>query len=184
MRSGDTNTEWFSSFTVGAVICLAYVLLYQVNLKLMGNEAFGGVASLIFLPAFIRLLGFLIIGPWTIIPLFLAAYVCVDLGLDWQDQALVSLALASGSPLALIFACKALRISPALDNLNGKRLLALSSVSAIASAAFYHFALKVIDVSPTSNLVLAATIAGDVLGTWLIFYFISAIMAFVGKLIK
>jgi hypothetical protein len=57
-----------ASFLHDALISVAlsvlYIALYYLSDWLVGNEAVGGVASIFFLPAFVRLLGFLLVGYW------------------------------------------------------------------------------------------------------------------------
>lgn len=184
MNEEGAETDWLSSVSIALGIWFGYVLLYQLNSILMGTEAFGGIASLIFLPAFVRLLGFLFLGLWAIVPLFFAALICVDLGLNFFEQFFVSLALSCGAPLALRVICSIIKISPMLDDLNARKLILLSSASAFGSAAAYHLALLSIGNVSTSNLILIATVIGDALGTWTIIYALKLILNLGGILLS
>lgn len=170
--------------TTSSVICALYVLLYQANVLIIGDKAFGGIAALVFLPAFTRLLGFLLIRYWTVPPLFLAAWLCVDLGLDPRSQVVVSLALAVGAPIAIDQMCRAIQLEPSLDNLTGRKLLALSAASAVGSGLAYHLALLLVGVEFTVDRTLMATIAGDALGTWVIVYLLKLSLTVAGRLMQ
>lgn len=165
MESGRSSTRHFHTATYAFGIFVSYVLLYRLNDFLIGNTVFGGVASILFLPAFVRLLGFLLIGPWTIIPLFFAALICVDLGFDFGEQIVVAMALACGSQIALIFANRASGLNPTLDNLTVGRLLLLSFASAVGSSAAYNGALILAGHSGATVSTMFIALAGDALGT-------------------
>lgn len=184
MNEEGAETDWLSSVSIALGIWFGYVLLYQLNSILMGTEAFGGIASLIFLPAFVRLLGFLFLGLWAIVPLFFAALICVDLGLGFYEQIFVSLALSCGSIFALLGASRLIKVSPKLDNLNGSSLLILSLASALANAIAYHIALFSISNRALSELTLTATVIGDTLGTWIIIYGLKSILTLGGIIIS
>ena len=157
------------------------MLLYRANVLIMGKDNFGGVASLIFLPAFTRLLGFLLIRHWTIPALFAAAWFCVDLGLDPKSQFIVALSLAVGSPIAIGEVSRAIGLSPSLANLNGKKLLLLSAASALGSGAAYHIGLSVVGAETSVDGSFMATVVGDALGTWAIIYSLKAVLTLVGR---
>jgi len=164
-------------------IFAGYVLLYRLNDILVGNTAFGGVASILFLPAFMRLLGFLIIGPLTFLPLFFAALICVDLGLGAVEQIIVALALASGSQIALVFANRTSGLQPSLVNLTAGRLLLLSFASAVGSSAAYNGALILVGYANASVYTTAIALVGDALGTWAAIYALKTLLTIVGRLI-
>lgn len=163
-------------------IFAGYVLLYRLNDILVGNTAFGGVASILFLPAFMRLLGFLIIGPLTIIPLFFAALICVDLGLGVFEQIIVASALASGSQIALVFANRGSGLHPSLVNLTAGRLLLLFFASAVGSSAAYNGALLLVGYQGASVYTTVVALAGDALGTWAVIYALKTLLTVVGRL--
>lgn len=166
---------------ISLTVCVLYVLLYRANVLLVGSESFGGIAALIFLPAFIRLLGFLLIRFWTVPPLFVAAWFCIDLGLDPASQFVVALALAVGAPVAIDQMCRAIELQPSLGNLSGRKLLALSAASAVGSSLAYHLALVLVGVEFDLDRTLLATIVGDALGTWAIIYVLKFAMTVAGR---
>lgn len=164
-------------------IFAGYVILYRLNDALIGSTHFGGVASLIFLPAFVRLLGFLLIGPWTIFPLFFAALICVDLGLGIGQQVIVAMALSCGAPIALAFACKMTELNPTLSNLTVGRMFVLSLASAVGSSAAYNISLIIVGNENASPSTTLAALAGDTLGTWAVIYTLKLILTAVGRLL-
>lgn len=168
---------------IGFAVCLGYILLYELNELLMGSTAFGGIASLIFLPAFVRLLGFLFLGLRTVMPLFVAAMFCVDLDLSLGNQILVASALAIGSPVALLAANQIAGLRPDLDNLTAGRLLSLSAASSIGSATAYHIALMVIGSEGVSTVTVIVAVLGDAIGTWAIIYALKLLLTLTGRLL-
>lgn len=90
------STQHNAIFSV--IFTFLYVALYYLSDWMVGNQALGGIASLIFLPAFIRLLGFLVIDYWIIPALFVAGLFCVDLGLGLSGKVVVSAFLSVGGP--------------------------------------------------------------------------------------
>jgi len=164
-------------------IFAGYVLLYRLNAVLVGNTAFGGVASILFLPAFMRLLGFLIIGPLTVIPLFFAALICVDLGLGVIEQIIVAIALASGSQIALVFANRGSGLHPSLVNLTAGRLLLLSFASAIGSSVAYNGALTLVGYEAASVFTTVVALVGDALGTWAAIYALKMFLTILGLML-
>lgn len=181
MESGRSSSRHFHTVTYAFGIFVGYVLLYRLNDFLIGNTVFGGVASILFLPAFVRLLGFLFIGLWTIIPLFFAALICVDLGFDFGEQITVAMALACGSQIALVFANRVSGLNPTLDNLTVGRLLLLSFASAVGSSAAYNGALILVGHSGGSVSTMFIALAGDAFGTWTVIYFLKMLLTFVGR---
>ncbi len=177
------GVPWRKIATTSAAICVLYILLYQANVLIVGSAAFGGITALVFLPAFTRLLGFLLLRFWTVPPLFIAAWFCVDLGLDPGSQFVVALALAVGAPIAIDQMCRAIRLEPSLGNLSGQKLLALSAASALGSGLTYHLALLSVGVELALNRTLIATIVGDAVGTWAIIYILKFSLMAAGRLL-
>lgn len=175
--SQRTNARaWHTTAITAAVICCLYIILYKVNVLIMGSDDFGGIASLVFLPAFIRLLGFLLIGYWTIPALFVAAWFCVDLGLDPISQFIVALSLSIGSSIATGEVSRAIDLNLTLANLTGAKLLILSLASATGNAAAYYFGLSLVGAEANSSSTFYATILGDTLGTWIMIYGLKGVL--------
>lgn len=165
-------------------LMVGYIALYELNLLLVGSEAFGGLAALIFLPAFTRLLGFLLIGLWSIPALFGAALFCVDLGLAPSQQVVVSAGLACGAPLALWAIAPFMGVQPHLDNLSAPKLVQLSFVAATGSAIGYNLGLILVGEYQGSYEVFFAIILGDAVGTWTIVYTLKTVLTFAGRCFK
>lgn len=179
----DSDTADFRSTALTATLLAAgYVGLYQLNVFIMGETAFGGLASLVFLPAFVRLLAVLLIGWWAIPTLFVAAWFCVDLSLSPGSQFIVAGALALGAPLAIQSTRKHAGLHPTLSNLTWRRLLLLSFASAFGNGAAYHLGLLFVGGAPGLVSSFPATILGDTVGTWAVIYAIKFILNLVGKI--
>lgn len=149
----------------------------------MGTEAFGGIAVLLFLPAFVRLLGFLLIGLWSIPALFLAALICVDLSLSVTSQIIVSLFLAVGAPLGLLVSSRLIGVTPTLNNLNSTRLLVLSVAAALGSGTAYHTGLTIVGAETHSAGSFFTAAFGDAAGTWVVIYAIKILLMLVSKVV-
>lgn len=158
---------WFEpAFAAGMAI--AYILLYHLGDILADNEVVGGTASLVFLPAFVRLMGYLVIGWWIAPALFVAGLFCVDLGLEPRDTAIVAAFLAIGAPAAMSLAARSMNLAPNLAGLEARQLLGLSLASASGNALAYNLAVAIVRNDNFSPLTAAATFMGDVVGAWLI----------------
>lgn len=165
------------------LVALSYVALYQLNSVLMGTQAFNGVASLLFLPAFVRFLGFLLIGFWSVPGLFIAALLCVDLSLSPISQVIVSLLLALGAPTALWIASKTIAVRPTLDNLTSIRLLILSVAAALGSGAAYHIGLTFVGAQTHSLETFCTAAFGDAAGTWAVIYLLKLLLTLASRLL-
>lgn len=152
------------------MLTLAYISLYELNALVMGTEAFNGVAAWVFLPAFVRLLGFLLVGFWSIPALFVAALFCVDLSLSPTSQVVVSIFLAVGAPIALGIASKVIGVEASLANLTGSRIFILSVAAALGSGAFYHIGLSIVGAQTHSMASFFTSALGDAAGTWVVIY--------------
>lgn len=153
-----------------ALLALCYISLYRLNAMFIGTDAFNGVAAWLFLPAFVRLLGFLLVGFWSIPALFVAALICVDLSLGPAAQIIVCVFLAAGAPIALWAACNLVGVQPSLKNLSGSQLLILSVAAALGSGASYHIGLTLVGADVHSAASFFTSAFGDAVGTWVVIY--------------
>lgn len=157
----------------GAALVFLYVALYDLSDWIVGTEGFRDTAGIIFLPAFIRLLGFLLIGFWVIPALFVAGLFCVDLGLGLGGKVVVSAFIAVGGPLGAFIAAKLSGLQPSLSNLTPMRLLLLSAFCSAGNAVFYHPGLHYAGIGWHSDFSMHLIVfAGDMIGTWVTIYFI------------
>lgn len=151
-------------------LAVLYIALYQASEVLVSQETIGGVASLVFLPAVVRLLGFLLVDFWIIPALFLAALACVDLHLGWPDRIVVSAFLALGGPLGTAAVAALSGLKPGLSNLSPRHLLILSIGCSLGNTAAYNLSLELVGMENLGAHVQMATFVGDTLGTWLAIY--------------
>lgn len=149
-----------------AFITLLYISLYYLTGALVTNEVPIAIASLLFLPAFARLLGFLVIGFWSIPALFVAGLFCVDLGLNLTEQVVVSGFIATGAPLGIWLAAYLMRLEPALSNLTPSRLLWLSLASSLGNTIFYNTGIALVGVDDFNFELSTIIFIGDAVGTW------------------
>ncbi len=167
--------KWIDNL-FGLCFGVLYVALFYISDFLFGgSENFYGIASFVFLPAFIRLIGFLIIG-YRIIPfLFVSALFCIDLGLGFSDKVILAAFLAAGGPLGAALVAGLLRIATDLRGVSPKDLFFLSLGCAFGNALFYHLGLTAINFEGHSLSSHIAVFIGDLIGTWLLIYIIKII---------
>ena len=169
---------------LAAVLCLVYIGLYYLTEAAMGNEVVGGVASLFFPAAFVRLFGFLVVGFWIVPALLLAAMACIDLGLPLESRMVVAAFLAVGGPLGTWVTAQLCRLDLNLANLTPQRLLVLSIGCSLGNAVFYHLGLVSVGFPDHGVTTHLATFVGDTFGTWAIIYLIKTGLTLYGRSIR
>ena len=160
---------------------ILYIALFKLTVLIGVQGYFGGSASPIFLPAFVRLLAFLVLDYWAIPSLFVAGLFCVDLGLGMEGRAVVSAFLAIGGPLGTSIASHAIGVRPNLANLTPVKLLSLSLACALGNAIFYNIGLAIAGIEMHFAARFFVIFAGDVLGTWVMIYAIKLAMARISR---
>lgn len=167
-----------------AALSLLYIALYRLSGTLAGNEAIGFAVSILFLPAFVRLLGYLLFEFWSVPALFVAALVCVDLDLAWPERTLVAGCLALGGPLGAYLAGRLSGLEPGLNNLSSLRLLVISLGCSAGNALFYAGALMAVGHPGSGYQQVFFILIGDTLGTWTIIYLIKAGLTISGRALQ
>lgn len=150
------------------------VLLYSILWVAVqyGAEFFRvqGFASLPFLPAAIRVLGFVLLGLW-VIPYLWAAFAILSLAglmvypeVGLWDQLALGLFVASGGPATMALIFRLSKVSIELIDLTLMRLFSLSVACAVGNAFFYSVALaNFAEASPSIELTMGIFF-GDILG--------------------
>lgn len=165
-----------------AALCGLYIVLYHLSGALADNHEIGFAVSIFFLPAFVRVLGYLLFGFWSVPALFVAALACIDLGLAWSDQLLMAGCLAIGGPLGAHVAGRLSGLERSLDNLSPLRLLLVSLGCAAGNALFYTAALAVTGHPGSGMEQVGFILIGDTLGTWTIIYLLKGSLTIWGRL--
>lgn len=168
-------------FAQCAGLWLLYIALWHLSDVFASVQGVDGVASVFFLPAFIRLLGFLIVGYWVIPTLFLASvFLSVTGGYDLGPGLVPELIIASftsvGGPFGVFLASRMANLKPSLSNLTPLRLLGLSIGCAAGNAIFHYFAWVVIGDNTFLPLRYFSIFFGDFVGTWAIIYLIKTLL--------
>lgn len=156
---------------------LTYIALYHLSDLFTAVQAIDGVASVFFLPAFIRLLGFLIAGYWIIPTLFFAsAFLCVtgayDLGPGVGPELVIAAVSSVGGPFGVFIASQMAGLKPSLSNLTPLRLLGLSVGCSAGNALFHYLGWSFIGDATFSFVRYFSIFFGDFVGTWAIIYLI------------
>lgn len=169
-----------------AALAVLFVVLYQLTGAISGNLAIAGLVSLFFLPAFVRLLGFLLVGLWIIPALFAAGTYLVftgayDLGPGYAAEMIMTAFTAVGGPLGAFVASRIGKLDPTLSNLTPLRLLVLSLGCSTGNAVFHRAALQFAGFPTPANYNLAYVLVGDMIGTWAIIYLIKTCLTIFGR---
>ena len=178
------NKESLFKIRFSAFILTLYVSLYYLTGKLVSDDVPVAVASLLFLPAFARLLGVLVIGLWSIPTLFIAGLFCVNLGLGWEGRIVVSAFIATGAPLGIKITSYTQGLEPTLSNLTPTRLLWLSLASSFGNMIFYNTSVALVGVGDFNLRLSAITFIGDGLGTWAVISVIKIGLTAYGRLVE
>lgn len=164
-----------------------YVGLYYVSGLISAPQGFEGVASALFLPAFVRLLGFLLIGYWIIPALyiggvFLSLTGAYDLGPGIEREVVVTAFTAVGGPFGVFIASRLAGLKASLANLTPLRLLGLAIGCAAGNALFHRLGMEVINLAPSEYKQDVVIFFGDFVGTWVIIYLIKTILTLQGRI--
>ena len=162
-------------------ISLGYVALYFISGIVAGTQTVAGIASVFFLPAFVRLLGFLLIGMWVAPALFLTGTFLVlagsyDLGSGFTAELIVTLVTAFSGPAGAAAVARFCALKPNLENLTPSRLLALSIGCSGANTIGYSLTLELLGLSHLESYLFSSIFVGDMIGTWVIIYAIKLIL--------
>lgn len=172
-----------------AAFAALYILLYYAADLLSAVQGYNGIASIIFLPAFVRLLGFLIIGYWIIPALcvvgaFLSVTGAYDLGPGYAAELAVTTFTAVGGPFGVFVASRLGDLKPSLSNLTPQRLLALSVGCAAGNTVFYALALRMVGIEGAGLQNALVIFFGDFIGTWTIIYLIKSVLTLYGRALR
>lgn len=179
---GKNGNSFRQIVSTGAVLIVSYVILFQFNANIISSPANAEVTALVFLPAFVRLLGFLLIGLWSIPFLFFAAALSLNFELNLGAQLTLAAFLEVGAPLSLWLFQKVMPVQLTFDYMTGSQLFAWSLVAAIGSAITYHVGLSITQLESYSVKSFATAAAGNAAGTFIICYAIKIALTFFGKI--
>jgi len=165
---------------------LLYVALYFVSGLIVGNQTLFGLVSLLFLPAFVRLLGFMILGFWIVPGLLAATGVLIatgayDIAPGHDAEIIIGILTAIGGPLGAHFASRLIGLKVTLENLTSRRLLWMSIGCSLGNAVFYRLGLELAGIRMYSTPVATSVFIGDVVGTWVIIYLIKITLTALGR---
>lgn len=175
------STGFWEILTTGVALAISYILLYQLNASIIGTSGNSKITALVFLPAFVRFLGFLLIGLWATPFLWVAAALSLNFEIDLKALLLLAACLELGAPLSLALFRKIVPVQIAFEYITGRNLLALSLVAAFGSSVAYHIGLSLVELDPYSARSFATAVAGNAVGTWIIFYVIKIALTVFGK---
>lgn len=169
-----------------AFFAALYAGLFYLSEALSGNQAVFGLASLIYLPAFVRLLGFMILRFWVIPALFAGSLIVIatssyDIEPGNYTEITVAAFTAVGGPLGAYLAARLFRLDISLSNLTMQRLLLVSAGCALGNAIAFRLGLELSGVDVSNKPFLATVFFGDVIGTWVIIYLLKIVLTVLGR---
>ena len=169
-----------------AAFALLYTGMYFLSDLFVDNQATYGLASLVFLPAFVRLLGFMLIGFWIIPALFIATGVLIatdayDIAPGHDAEIIVGILTAIGAPLGAYFTSRLIGLKVTLANLTPARLLWMSVGCSLGNAVFYRLSLELSGIHLYSTPIGTTIFIGDVVGTWVIIYILKGALTNLGR---
>ncbi|MEN9924528.1 MAG: hypothetical protein RL268_654 [Pseudomonadota bacterium] len=132
--------------------------------------------GLFFLPAFVRLLGYLVIGLWIVPALFAASLSLLvlgayDLGPSYAAELMTAGVTSFSGPVSAHLAARAMKLREQLENLSPLRLLLLSGACSLGNSLGLGSALWLVSAEDAFNPWLFKVIfLGDMIGTWLLLY--------------
>ncbi len=163
-------------------MCLSYLALWFV--VALGEElwAAGDYVAIPFLPAFVRVIGFILIGLWIVPFLFLAFGVLIFTGalaypeLAVGDQLFLGLLIASGGPFALALATATAKMPRDLLDLSAPDLFMLCLVCASGSAVSYGAGLALVDLRAPDLSLTTSIFVGDMIGQLVVLGLVASLL--------
>lgn len=169
-----------------AAFALLYTGMYFLSGLFVGNQSIFGLASLVFLPAFVRLLGFMILRFWIIPALFIATGLLIasgayDVAPGDSTELIIGAFTAVGGPLGAYATSRLIGLEITLSNLTPMRLLWMSVGCSLGNALFYRLSLEASGIHLYSTPITVTVFFGDVVGTWVIIYIIKTTLTALGR---
>ncbi|MFM7028738.1 MAG: hypothetical protein ACKOXK_08710 [Chakrabartia sp.] len=180
------NDALLSRVALSAFFVALYVALFWVTNALVGALVLQGLVSLLFLPAFVRLISFLVLGFWAMPLLFFAGYLCILLGFydiapGNNVEIAATIAMAIGAPVGTWIVMKLRRVRPDLNALSPLDLLWLSLGCSLGNAVVQKMALLTMLPAPPGRGIMIGLFIGDTLGTWLAIMLVKAGLTFASR---
>lgn len=158
----------------GTFMCLAYVGLWlPVDLGADLSDL-GEIVSVPFLPAAVRVIGFLLIGLW-IIPFLLIAFGILAFsgamaypGVTTTGLVVLGLVVASGGPVAMALVTRLASLRRDVIDLGWRDLTLLCAVCAAGNALSYNAGLVIVGVSTPSASLAPTIFLGDFMGGFIV----------------
>ncbi len=154
----------------GTFMCLAYVALWLPVGLGADLSGLGEIVSVPFLPAAVRIIGFLLIGLW-IIPFLLIAFGILTFsgaiaypGLTTTGLVVLGLIVASAGPVAMALVTRLASLSRDVIDLGWRDLSLLCAVCAAGNALSYSAGLVIVGASRPSASLAPAIFLGDFMG--------------------
>lgn len=158
----------------GTFMCLAYVALW-LPLDLGADlSGLGEIVSVPFLPAAVRVIGFLLIGLW-IIPFLLIAFGILTFigamaypGVTATGLVVLGLVVASGGPVAMALVTRLASLRRDVIDLGWRDLTLLCAVCAAGNALSYNAGLVIVGASKPWAILAPAIFLGDFMGGFIV----------------
>lgn len=150
-----------------------YLILTRISHFVSPHGSITGV-SLLWLPAFVRLFGSLVMGLWFIPILFIMSFISYLEDNSLEGAVLLSLLVSIIVPCAIEMGRRAIGVRDDLAGMTGRQLLSLSIICAVASSFAYNAAHMAQSGEWHFYKAILSAFIGNFLGQWFVIYTIKA----------
>lgn len=169
------------NFNLAVFFAFLYAFLFWLTKELGLTGQNIGLISYFFLPAFVRIIAFLIFGPGAMPILFGGGLLCVlagwyDLGPGYVAELIVTLLTSMGAPIGAFLIARVRHIRTDLQDISPTDLLWLSAGCAAGNALFLAAGLMAVGVVPHSLGLFGGIFIGDCVGAWLVLLLLRAFL--------
>ena len=161
--------EWFVH---AAIATLLWTVLYRLNDWIFASIEVSSFVCWIFLPAAIRLLTVLVMGPAAATGLMLGTFLTSNpiYRFNFIENASFSVLSGAGPLVAVAIYTRVLRLPNDLAGLNPRHLLVFSLVGAICNVVPHTLLLLALDKIEDLYANAIPMFVGDITGTWIVLH--------------
>ena len=161
--------EWFVH---AAIATLLWTVLYRLNDWIFASIEVSSFVCWIFLPAAIRLLTVLVMGPAAAAGLMLGTFLTSNpiYGFNFIENASFSVLSGAGPLVAVAICTRVLRLPNDLAGLNPRHLLVFSLVGAACNVVPHTLLLLALDKIEDLYANAIPMFVGDITGTWIVLH--------------
>ena len=166
-----------------ALIAIAWVILFQLNMYVFSNLKHNLYTTWVFLPAGLRLVSVLLVDETAMLGIFIGTFIANDLiGIPMQHSLVLSLISAINPYIAIKLSKRLLKIDDMLSNLTPSNLIMMSLISSIFNGVAQNLYIESVDLSHKAVSDVLSMFVGDFLGCLILLYVLSISLRLVRRL--